>query len=437
MSALQPADFPLMEITDLTHDGRGVARHNGKAVFVHGGLTGEEVRVRMYKRHRRYDEGEAIAVEKASPDRVDPRCAHVDRCGGCALQHLAPELQIDFKQRQVLENITRIGKVTPEEVVPALTGPLWAYRYKARLSVRHVPKKERVLVGFRERSGHRVADCRHCDILHPAVGTRLNELSELIEQLSVRDALPQIEVAAGDDHVILVFRHLEPLNDNDVALLKQFGEDTGLIIYLQPKGLKTIHPLSGENSELYYTVDEPPLRLDFLPHQFTQINPEINRSMVQQAIDWLDLKPEHRVLDLFCGLGNFSLPIARRVKEVVGIEGEESLTQQATHNAAAAGLDNTQFYPFDLREDPSDRVWYGQYDRVLLDPPRSGAEAVIPWLASTNNRHLVYVSCQPASLARDAGILVNEHGYRMVKLGVMDMFPHTSHVESMALFVRD
>lgn len=437
MSAMEQADYPLMEITDLTHDGRGVARHNGKAVFVHGALTGELARVRMYKRHRRYDEGEAIAIEQASAERVEPRCAHVDRCGGCALQHLAPELQIEFKQRQVLENISRIGKVTPEEIVAPLTGPLWGYRNKARLSVRRVAKKERVLVGFRERSGHRVADCRHCDILHPAVGERLDELSQLIDQLSVRDALPQIEVAAGDDHVILVFRHLEPLTDEDLALLRQFGEQHQLVIYLQPKGLASIHPLTGTESELYYSVDDPPLRLDFLPHQFTQINPDINRAMIQQAIDWLDLAPTHRVLDLFCGLGNFSLPIARRVAELTGIEGDESLTQQAAKNAQAAQLDNTRFYPFDLREDPSDRVWYGQYDRVLLDPPRSGAEAVLPWLARLGNRHLVYVSCQPASLARDAGILVHEHGYRMRKLGVMDMFPHTAHVESMALFTRD
>lgn len=437
MSVVDTADLPLLEITDLTHDGRGVARHEGKAVFVHGALTGEKVRVRFYKRHRRFDEAEALAVEEASPDRVEPRCAHVERCGGCALQHLAPNLQIQFKQHQVLENLTRIGKVTPEEVVAPLTGPLWAYRYKARLSIRHVAKKERVLVGFRERNGHRVADCRECHILHPLVGENLDNLSQLIERLSVRDHLPQIEVACGDDTVILVMRHLEPMNEADLELLREFSQQTGMVIYLQPKGLNSIHPLNDAPSELYYAVDNPPLRLDFLPHQFTQINPEINRSMIQQAIEWLDLQPEHRVLDLFCGLGNFSLPVARRVKELVGVEGEESLVQQAAANASRNGIENTRFYPFDLREDPNDRVWFGHYDRVLLDPPRSGAEAVLPWLAASGNKHLVYVSCQPASLARDAGVLVHEYGYRLVKLGVMDMFPHTAHVESMALFVRD
>lgn len=435
-SKKKPREFPRVTITDLTHDGRGVARLNGKAVFVHGGLPGEAVVVRMYKRNRRYDEGEAIEVINPAPERVTPRCEHVDRCGGCALQHLQPELQIDFKQKQVLENLSRIGQVEPEEMAPALTGPLWRYRYKARLSVRNVPKKGRVLVGFRERSGRHVADVRHCHILHPALGERLEALSELIGRLSVCDALPQIEVAAGDDQMVLIMRHLEPLNDADRDHLREFARETGINIYLQPKGLNTIHPLD-EAVELTYQIAEPPLQMQFLPHQFTQINPEINRAMIAQAMAWLDLQADHRVLDLFCGIGNFSLPIAQKVKELVGIEGEEGLVRQAGENAARNGIENSRFYTFDLREDPSDRVWFGQYDRVLIDPPRSGAEVVVPWLAASGVKHLVYVSCQPASLARDAGMLVNEQGFRLAKLGVMDMFPHTAHVESMALFVRD
>ncbi|GAB4193741.1 MAG: 23S rRNA (uracil(1939)-C(5))-methyltransferase RlmD [Wenzhouxiangellaceae bacterium] len=437
MSDVQARDYPLIEITDLTHDGRGVGRLNGKAVFVHGALSGEQVRVRMVRRRRRYDEGEAVAVEQAAPQRVEPRCPHVDRCGGCALQHLAPEVQIEFKQQQVLENLSRIGKVEPEVMAPALRGPLWAYRNKARLSVRRVEKKGRVLIGFRERNGHRVADCRECHILHPAVGQRLDALAELIDQLSVRDLIPQIEVAAGDNAVILVLRHMGPLSDEDVSRLLEFGAANDLVFYSQSKGIDTIRPLVEPPTALHYRVDEPAAELQFLPQQFTQINPEINRAMVAQAIDWLALESDHRVLDLFCGLGNFSIPLARRVAEVVGVEGEASLVAQAEHNARRNGLGNARFYPFDLREDPRDRVWFGDYDRVLLDPPRSGAEAALPWLAASQCRHLVYVSCQPASLARDAGALVHEYGFRLARLGVMDMFPHTAHVESMALFIRD
>lgn len=430
----------LADITDLTHDGRGVTRVNGKAVFVHGALPGEQVELRFLKRRRKYDEAEAINVIQSSPDRIEPRCAHADFCGGCAFQHLSVDAQRAFKQHQLIENLQRIGQLelSPEQLAEPLTANDWHYRRKARLSVRYVHKKERVLVGFRERRGSFVADCKECHVLRPEVAEQLPRLAELVEALSIKDRIAQFEVACDDDSAALVVRHLEPLAEADIQQFRAFHAETGLAIYLQPKGPDTVHRLVPEEHQLSYAIDDDNVRVDFEPSDFIQVNGLLNQAMIQQALQWLQPQPDDNVLDLFCGLGNFSLPIARRVARVTGVEGASALVQRAKLNAQKNNLDNIEYYVADLFETQQDTAWVNQnYDRVLLDPPRSGAEACLPMIAASQAHTVVYVSCQPASLARDLGILVNTHGFKLEKIGIMDMFPHTAHVETMALLTRD
>ena len=432
---LPEGDFPA-HIDSLAHDGRGVARIEGKAVFIHGALPGEDVRFRYVKRSRRYDEGVAVAIEQAAPERVEPRCPHAGLCGGCSLQHMDPAAQIRAKQQVLLDNLQRIGGVQPASVAPPLTGPHWGYRRKARLGVKDVRKKGKVLVGFREKGTPYVADLSRCEVLHPAVGERIEALSRLVERLGIRSAVPQIEVAFGDDAGALVFRVLEEPTAEDRARLRAFGEATGLHIHLQPGGPDTVTLLWPERSVLEYALPAEGLRLQFLPTDFTQINADINRAMIAQALDWLALEGSERVLDLFCGLGNFTLPLARHAREVVGVEGEAGLVERARDNARRNGLGNVEFHVANLMESVEGAPWLqGDYDRILLDPPRSGAEAMMPRLAGLDVPRIVYVSCHPGSLARDAGLLATQ-GYRLERAGVMDMFPHTAHVESMALFVR-
>ena len=425
------------DITGLTHDGRGVAHVNGKAVFVSGALAGERVRMRFTGKHRHYDEAAVEEVLSASPDRVLPRCAHFGVCGGCALQHLAPAAQIAAKQRVLLENLERIGKVSPREVLPALTASPWGYRRKGRLSVKFVEKKGRVLVGFRESNGRYVADINSCDVLHPAVGTRITEISALIETLDAKRDIPQIEIAAGDDLVALVFRHLQPLSARDVAALTAFAQGTQLAIFLQPGGIDSVAPLWPTDTQLSFRLPKFDVELDFRPLDFIQVNSMLNRSMIDHALALLDPQPTDRVLDLFCGLGNFTLPLARRAAQVTGVEGEVGLVRRAGENAQRNGLANAQFFAADLAADQRDAPWAkADYELLLLDPPRSGAEALLEYLPRKSARRIVYVSCHPASLARDAGVLVNRHGFALTHAGVMDMFPHTAHVESIAAFQR-
>ncbi|GIX36136.1 MAG: 23S rRNA (uracil(1939)-C(5))-methyltransferase RlmD [Lysobacteraceae bacterium] len=429
-----------IEIQDLSHDGRGVGRIEGKAVFVAGALPGERVRARVTARRRSFDEAATLEVLRASPHRVEPRCAAFGVCGGCALQHLHPAVQIEAKQKVLLENLERIAKVQPESVLEPLTDRLWQYRRKARLGVRRVHRKGRVLVGFREaRDPRYIADCSRCEVLVPEVGERLGELAELVGALKIAEKLPQIEVAAGDAATALVLRHLEPLGAADLEALRAFSRRTGLIIHLQPGGTDSVRPLDPDApSGLDFAVDDGAVRLAFEPLDFVQVNAGMNRRMIARALDLLELEPGHRVLDLFCGLGNFTLPIARRVKAAVGVEGEAALVERARRNARNNGLHNAEFHVADLSRPLAGADWLeGDYDRLLLDPPRTGADGILPQLPLARIPRVVYVSCHPGSLARDAGMLVHQHGFRLRAAGVMDMFPHTAHVESIALFERD
>ena len=424
-------------IESLSHDGRGIAHVDGKAVFVDGALPGEEISFLYTGRARKHDEGRLCELLKPSENRVEPRCAHFDICGGCSLQHQKPGEQILAKQQTLLDNLGRIGKVEPETLLDPLTGPVWGYRNKARLGVKFVNKKGRVLVGFREKRKSYIADVQRCEVLHPSVGERLDELAELIYGMQARARIAQIEVAAGDDVTALVFRNLDPLSWNDRQLLTEFAQQTGLHIYLQPKGPDSIELLWPEESVLSYCLPEQNIELQFLPTDFTQVNPTINKFMVQQALELLSLQESDTVLDLFCGLGNFTMPIALKVTAVVGVEGEAGLVRRARENSRRNGIDNIEYHVFDLSEEARGQRWMQQhYNKVLIDPPRSGAQQLVPNLAELGAERIVYVSCHAASLARDAGVLVNDLGYRLSAAGVMDMFPHTSHVESMALFER-
>lgn len=432
-----PAEPARACIDSLTHDGRGVAHVAGKATFIDGALPGEEVWFRYRTRHRRYDEGETVEIVTPSPDRVAPRCAHFGRCGGCSLQHVAPAAQIRLKEQLLLENLRRIGEVAPATILPPLTGPHWAYRRRARLGAKYVDKKQAMLVGFRERRSAFLAELSRCEILHPAVGEGLLALRELLRALRGFRRIPQIEVAAGDEAVALVFRHLDPLDEADRAALRDFGERQGFYIYLQPAGPDSVAPLWPENARLSYVLPDFRVELEFLPTDFTQVNGEMNRLMVGQALALLDPAPGERILDLFCGLGNFTLPIARRAASVAGVEGDPRLVQRARDNAARNAVANAAFHAADLDSPKSAWPWAEQgFDKILLDPPRTGALEAVRRVGALGASRVVYVSCNPATLARDAAELVHRHGYELRQAGVMDMFPHTTHVECMALFEK-
>jgi len=432
-----PAEPVQAHIESLSHDGRGVARIDGKVTFIDGALPGETVMFRYTGYRRSNDKGSVVEVMTASRDRVPPRCAHFDQCGGCSLQHLEPEAQVAAKQQMLVEQLQRIGKVEARQILAPLIGPRWGYRHKARLGVRFVKGKGRVLAGFREKHSGFIVDMQRCEVLHPAVGERILAIATLVQSLQACRLVPQVEVAVGDTAAALIFRHLEPLSEEDCARLAAFGEQTGLHIYLQPKGPDSVHLLWPEHSRLSYRLPDFDLEFVFLPTDFTQVNTELNRVMVQQALALLDPRPKERVLDLFCGIGNFSLPLARLAGEVIGVEGDAGLVQRAGENAVRNGVENVAFHVADLTQDMTRAAWgVGGFDKILLDPPRSGALEILPQLAALQAARVVYVSCNPATLARDAGELVNSHGYRLISAGVMDMFPHTAHVESIALFER-
>ena len=433
-----PRPFPELElhIADLSHDGRGVARHDGKAVFVSGALPGERVRAKLVRRHRQFDEAHVVAVIEASPDRVDATCAHFGTCGGCVLQHLSPAAQIAAKQRTLVENLARIGQVEPERLLEPLSGDPWGYRRRGRLSVKDVRKKERVLVGFRELDGRYVADLAQCHVLHPAVGTKLAKLSALIQSLDARGDIAQIEVAVADRAAALVFRNLRPLSAGDVEKLVAFGRAEGLAMLAQPGGPETVHALDGESPVLSFALPRHGVELAFEPLDFVQVNATMNERMVDHALALLEPGPGLAVLDLFCGLGNFTLPIARAGATTVGVEGDAGLVARARANAVRNGLE-VEYFAGDLFADQRDAPWATRrYDAILLDPPRAGAAEVLEYLPRREVERVVYVSCHPGSLARDAGTLVRRHGMTLRAAGVMDMFPHTAHVESIALFTR-
>lgn len=434
--------MPLMPvratINSLTHDGRGVAHIDGKAVFIDAALPGEEVEFLYTDSRRDYAEGKVINVLTASEHRVEPACPHFDVCGGCSFQHVDSEMQITIKQGLLEEQIKRIGKLTIPELWEPLTGPHWGYRRKARMGVKYVAKKNRVLVGFREKHNPYLADMENCLVLHPVVGSKLVELGEMIAGLSIRDKIPQIEVAIGDGQCILAIRVLEPPTTADQERMLAFGKAHQLTLCLQSKGPDTITPLDGEPEVIpTYTLPDQGIEFKFRPAMFTQVNYEINRLMVNRVLATLNLTQHETVLDLFCGLGNFTLPMARFAKLVVGVEGDLPLVNHAKENASHNGIKNVEFYVANLSKDIGDQAWANRkYNKILLDPSRAGALEVLQHFKRWEPEQIVYVSCNPSTLARDAGILVNEMGYKLVKVGVMDMFPQTGHVESIVLFEK-
>jgi 23S rRNA (uracil1939-C5)-methyltransferase len=435
-AARAPREYELA-IDDLAHDGRGVGRVEGKAVFVSGALPGERVRARQTARNRNFEEAETIEVLQASPLRIAPRCAHFGVCAGCVLQHLDQDAQITAKQRVLMENLSRIGHVQPGRVLEPLTDAAWGYRRKGRLSVRYVEKKGRTVLGFRESSNPRyVAELTECHTLLPELGQRLPALTALVESLEGKRAVPQIEFIAGDGPLALVFRHLEPLSDPDLEKLRSFAQDSGYALYLQPGGTDSVRPLDAD-AELSFPIPEFDLRLQFRPLDFIQVNAGLNQKMIARALELLDPQPADRVLDLFCGLGNFTLPLARRAGQVVGVEGDPGLIARARENAVRNGLGNVEFHAADLAKDLSAEPWMkAGFDKLLVDPPRAGAAEVLAQLPLKGINRIVYVSCHPGSLARDAGFLVAERGYKLRAAGAMDMFPQTAHVESIALFEK-
>jgi 23S rRNA (uracil1939-C5)-methyltransferase len=440
VARLDQTPFPA-DILDLSHDGRGVARRDsGKTVFVAGALPGERVMAKQTARSRSFDEAVTLEVLRPSPDRVAPRCPHFGTCGGCALQHLEESRQILAKQRVLLENFERIGHVAPESLLPPLTDAAWGYRRKGRFSVRRVEKKGKTLVGFRENDPRFIADLSVCHTVIPQIGERITALATLIDGLDGRCNIPQIEFVAGDNTpdysgIALVFRHLLPLSDGDRSALTAFGQAHGFAIFLQPGGVDSVHALWPESPSLAFRLPAWDVELPFRPLDFIQVNAGLNQKMVALALDLLDVRSDERVLDLFCGLGNFTLPLARVARVAVGVEGETSLVARARENAAHNGLANAQFHAADLAQDLAGHAWMrAGFDKLLLDPPRSGADGVLKQLRLKGLKRIVYVSCHPASLARDAGYLVNERGWRLRSAGVMDMFPHTAHVESIAMF---
>ena len=432
--------MPIALVESLDHDGRGVAHVEGKAVFIDGALPGEQVEYSVYRKRPTYDQAQVSRILRPSAQRVTPRCPHFGVCGGCSMQHLDSTAQTAAKQRVMEDALWHLGRLRPDTIFPAIHGPFWGYRYRARIGVRLVPKKGGVLVGFHERRSSYIADMRSCEVLPRSISELLPKLRELVGKLSIPDRLPQIEIAVGEGVTVLVFRNLLPLTTDDNAHLAAFGDAHGVQIWLQPGGPDTVQRLHPQDAPgLRYTLPEFDLSLDFLPNDFTQVNVAINRLLIRRALHLLDPQPGERIADLFCGLGNFSLPIARRGARVVGVEGSQTLVARAGDNARRNGLESAcEFHAANLFEATEDSLAaLGPLDKILIDPPREGAIAVVKALGPTAPGRIVYVSCNPATLARDAAVLVHEKGYRLKGAGIANMFPQTSHVESIALFERN
>lgn len=424
----------------LSHDGRGIATVNNKTTFVQGALPTETVTCRVIQKRSHYHEAEAQDILTPSLERLTPACAHFGVCGGCSLQHMSTVTQLQFKEQTLLEQLKHFGQVVPEAILPPLSASTLGYRRKARLGVKFVIKKNKLLVGFREKSSRYLAELERCAVLHPLVGEKLSDLSLLIASLQQYRNIPQIEVAIGDEDVALIFRHLEALPQEDQDKLILFAKEHHIHLYLQPGSPTSVHKLwpADKEDRLTYTLPDQALTFSFHPLDFTQINLEMNRLMVNQALQLLDLQKEDNVLDLFCGIGNFTLPIARLTKHVIGVEGGVDMVERATHNAALNNIKNVDFYSANLMEPATQASWMkATYDKILLDPPRAGAKEILPYCQHFNAKKIVYVSCNPATLARDAGELVHQYGYKLKQAGIMNMFPHTSHIEAMALFEKN
>ena len=430
----------IVQVDSLDLEGRGVARVDGKVTFIDAALPGERVEIQIWRRKPRFDLANAVRIEQASSMRVVPRCPHYDRCGGCSLQHLDVRAQVAIKQRVLEDNLARIGRVQPEAILPAIHGPAWQYRQRARLSVRMVAGKGGVLVGFRERRTHYVVEMDSCEVLPAHVSAMIAPLRAALSQISLAARIPQVEVAIGDGVDVLVLRVLDPLTGHDLERLREFARAHRVDLYVQPGGPATLQPLEPASPRpLFYRLPEFDLAFAFHPSDFTQVNAAVNQVLVRRAIALLDPQPGERIADLFCGLGNFALALARRGAQVVGVDGSEELVLRAAENAQRNGLaERARFWPGNLyaqAEQVLERL--PRLDKMLLDPPRDGAAAVVQALGGQAPRRLLYVSCSPATLARDAGVLVAQKGYRFCAAGVVNMFPHTSHVESIALFERD
>ena len=435
-----PEEAVEVEITAMSNEGRGIAHVDDRTVFIDQALLGERVLFQYTRLTKKIAEGRTVEVLQPSDLRVEPKCSAFEMCGGCSLQHMSSQAQIDLKQAMLLDQLKH-NEVMPEEVLPPLLGPEYGYRHKARLGVRYVHKKEKVLVGFRERNSSFITETTRCEVLHPSVGAIIDDLAQCINQLEEKRTVPQIEVAVGDNQTVLVFRHLEALPDADREILSDFCRLNNLVCYLQagkPDALELLYPQQVE--PLYYLLPSraAELKIEFQPSDFTQVNPDINKRMVSEAIDYLDLDETDEVLDLFSGLGNFSLAMAGQCKQVTAVEGSLVMVKKARDNASLNNIENAEFIYADLYSDEVlTAPWLKQkYDKILLDPPRSGAAAILPALKKMQAKVIVYVSCHPATLARDAKVLVHELGYTLTKAGIMNMFPHTGHVESIAVFER-
>ena len=422
------------QVEGLTHEGEGVV-HGGKTAFVAGALPGERIRFHRTRRHRQHDDAELIEVLQASPARAAPRCPHFGVCGGCVLQHLSPAAQLAAKEGELREALARVARVEPVRWLSALDGPHWGYRRRARLGAKFVRKKDTVVVGFRERAAPFITQLRSCDVLAPPAGELIAPLAAMLTGLSIREQVPQIEVAVAANGTALVLRVLEAPSQQDVARLEAFAAEHGVRLFLQPGGLDSVRELGLAGEPLHYRLPRFDLEMRFAPTDFIQVNGPVNEVLVERAIELLDLTPAARVLDLYCGLGNFSLPLARHTTQVVGIEGDAALVARARDNARHNGLVNAEFHAADLAAPPDAALpWLRhRYTHVLLDPPRTGARAVLAAVARIAPQRLLYISCHPGSLARDLGVLVHEHGFALAAAGVVDMCPHTAHVESLAL----
>jgi len=433
-----PTEPVKVTIESLTHDGRGTAHVDGKVIFIDEALPGEEVEFIYTDSRKDYAEGRVETLFTRAPERTDPGCEYFGRCGGCSFQHVKDAEQIKIKQGLLNEQFQRIGKVSIPEVWEPITGPYWGYRRKARMGVKYVAKKGRVLVGFRERRNQFLAEIESCKVMHPLIGENLMTLSEMIGQLSIKDKIPQIEVAIGDNDCVLAFRTLEPASAEDQEIMRRFGHKHNISMCLQTKGPDTIKPLEGEPEVIpTYSLPDQGITFKFKPAMFTQVNYEINKKMINRVLQEMDFNQDDVVLDLFCGLGNFTLPIASKAGKVVGVEGDQPLVNHAKENAQLNNISNVEFYAADLSKDVTDQVWAKQtFNKIMLDPSRAGASDVLTNFKKWNPELIMYVSCNPSTLARDTGILVNELGYTLVKAGVMDMFPQTGHVESIALFKK-
>ncbi len=426
-------------IESVTHDGKGIAAVSGKKVFVAGALEGEEVSFRRRKRRRNFDEAELLEVLSASPRRIEPRCAVFELCGGCSLQHIGDAEQRQIKQQALQDALERIGKVTPDRWLEPIYDSPWNYRRRARLAVKDVAGKGRVLVGFRERHAPFITDMHRCEVLASPIDALLDDLSALIGSLSLRSRLPQVEVAVAENATSLVFRVLDPPTDNDLESFKAFGAQHELRIYLQSGGPDTISLLQPEGPlpSLSYSLPDFDIVIEFEATDFVQVNASVNRRMVATALELLNPGPDDRVLDLFCGIGNFSLPLARQCSHVLGVEGEQSLVERAKSNAGRNGIGNCDFRTADLGKIDGSESWLADdWDGLLLDPARSGAIEVVRHIGRIDPSRIVYVSCHPATLARDLNMLVTEQGFRLEAAGIIDMFPHTGHVESIAILAK-